>query len=240
MIRARALLAAALIALLPGAAIAQDQNRGTFDVFFGGLRIGLLAFSGVESASSYSVVGEVRSAGLVNWFSDLRFEATARGSRNLTGYTPRRFEVDAREGDKSYRTVIDYRGGVPQQPVTTPPRTPRPTDVNPATQGGTLDMATALYLTLRDTPANRACALDERFFDGARTGRITLENPRRDGDAILCDGAFDRIAGYTQRQMSEQSSFPFTMTYRPDGNGGYQVDRVVVRSSFGRAVMARR
>ena len=240
MIRFRPLLAALFIALLPGTALAQEQNRGTFDVFFGGVRIGLLAFSGVENASSYSVVGELRSAGLVNWFSDLRFDTKTRGTRNLTGYTPSRFEVDARDGDRNYRTVIDYRGGVPQQPVTTPPRRARPTDVNPATQGGTLDMATALYLTLRDTPSDGACALDERFFDGARSGRITLRSPRRDGDAILCDGAFTRIAGYSERQMSEQSSFPFTMTYRPDGNGGYRVDRVVVRSNFGRAVMARR
>ena len=240
MIRAKALLAAALIALLPGSAIAEGQNRGTFDVFFGGVRIGLMAFSGVESGSSYSVAAELRSAGLFNWFSDLRIDANTRGSRNLTGYAPRRMEVDARDGDESYRMIIDYRGGVPQQPVVTPPRTPRPTDVDPATQGGTIDILTAIYATLRDTPENRTCRLNEVFFDGRRSGRIRLGSPRRDGEAILCEGAFTRLAGFTRRQMAEQSEFPFTLTYRPDGNGGFRVDRVVVPVSAGRAVMVRR
>ena len=240
MIRANALLTAALIALLPGSAIAQEQNRGTFDVFFGGIRIGLLAFSGVESGGSYAVAGELRSAGFLNWFSDLRIDARARGRRSGAGYAPSRFEVETRDGDEGYRMVIDYRGGVPQRPVVTPPRAPRPTDANPARLGGTIDILTAVYATLRDTPGDQICDLDEVFFDGRRSGRITLGSPRRDGEAILCEGAFTRIAGFTRRQMAEQTRFPFTMTYRPDGNGGFRVARVVAPASAGRAVMVRR
>ena len=81
--RLTAVLTAALLALPAGPVAAQANQTGAFNVSFGGVRIGTLAFSGIERDGQYAVSGELQTAGLVNWFAQLRFDLTFVGASGI-------------------------------------------------------------------------------------------------------------------------------------------------------------
>lgn len=231
-------LALALSPALPQAAAAEPA---VFDVTLKGLRAATLRLDGTEGDGRYDVTGRLESRGLAAMVRKVRFEAQSQGAIATDGQLrPARYAEQTDTGKRQSEAVIDYVGGVPQVKVALPQRKPRDWDVDPATQGGTVDPLTALYAALRDVDAGQECSLDLRMFDGRRASALTLGAPERDGDRVTCAGEYRRVAGFSPDDMAEKTRFPFRLTYAPGPDGRMRVVEVGMDTLYGRARMERR
>jgi hypothetical protein len=233
------LLLSALLALSAAGAEAQTTHAATYDLTLGGLRAGVVSFSAVEDGGRYSAAARAVSSGIVALVQDLGYDARSVGRLAGDGFVPSRYEESANTGERTSRAVMEYVSGVPQIKAYDPPQERRSRDVDPATQGGTVDPMTAIYALLRDVPREEVCTLDVPVFDGRRASRVTTAGPRADGERIVCEGEYRRVAGFSRSQMRKKSRFPFTITYAPAGDR-YKVERVSIDTLYGRATLDRR
>lgn len=227
-----------LVVTSGGRALADEQ--AVFDIDIRGLRAGTLTIAGSENATSYAVSGRLASAGLVGMVRKVSYDATAKGALRNGRFTPRSYTERADTGKRQSEAQMDYKDGVPQVKVQNPPMVPRPNDVDPATQGGSLDPLTALYATLRAVEKGEECKVAVNMFDGRRASMIMLAEPVAEGDAVICAGEYRRVAGFSEKEMAEKVRFPFVLTYRPREDGKMQVVEVTTESLYGRARMVRR
>ncbi|OYX43816.1 MAG: hypothetical protein B7Z02_07600 [Rhodobacterales bacterium 32-67-9] len=232
-------LAISLI-LAAGSAGADQKDGAVFDLTLKGIHAGTLSISGAIEGHSYAVSGVLKSGGLVALVRKVRYDARAVGTVSDGRFTPARYEEDADTGKRQSQSVMDYRAGVPQVKVYNPPKSPRPGDVDPATQGGTVDPLTALYAALRDVPKAEACNQKLALFDGRRRSQVVLSDPNPVNGGLACVGEYRRIEGFSEKEMAEKSRFPFTMTLAPIGDGRMRVTEISMDTIYGKGRLKRR
>lgn len=233
-------LAAALILLLPAAAGAETRISQRYDVIFAGIKAGEAAFEAILTDRQYSIAGQLRSTGLLRAVANVRYAASTVGRIARGRFVPIRYRESENTGSRVSEAVMEYRRGVPQVKSYNPPRDPSPVDVDPRTQGDTVDPATAVFLALSDVPAASACRFRVTLFDGARRSRIVIGNPMPKGDGLRCSGEYQRLAGYYDWEVAERRNSPFTILYRPVGGGMLRVDEVRIATPYGTARLKRR
>lgn len=239
--RIAAVALALALALLPALPRASGAEPLVFDVTLRGLPAATLRLDGTETQGRYAVTGRLESRGLAALVRRVRFDAQVEGRVAADGQLrPARFAEQTDTGRRRSEAVIEYARGVPRVVRALPERPTRDWDVNPATQGGSIDPLTALWAALRDVEAGRECNLALRLFDGRRSTTLRLETPRREGDRVTCAGEYRRVAGFSPEDMAERTRFPFRLTYAPGPSGRMQVVEVTMETLAGRARMARR
>ena len=223
-----------------------------FDFSLRGFRAGVLTFSGAVQAGRYHVTGELRSSGLVRLVRNVSYRAESQGTVTSGRFTPALYIETADTGKRQSKATMAYRDGVPQVKSYVPARAPRPGDVDPATQGGTLDPLTALYAVLRDVPRDQVCRFDRFMFDGRRRSSLRLYPPTQPkgsappakgttgADNVICIGEYRRLEGFSDKEMAQKQSFVFQLTYAPVGSGQMQVVQVLIDSLYGPAALTRR
>jgi hypothetical protein len=237
--RLLSLLAAAL--LLAGAAAAEARrDEGQFDVYVAGVRAGVLVFGGVVEDGTYAAHGKIESTGLLARFLKVRYDAKSWG-RVIDGrLQPASYVETANTGKRQSQAVMAYVAGVPQVKEYNPPRKSGKTVLDPATQAGTLDPMSVIYAALRNVPEDEVCTLKVQMFDGARRSQVTLGKPNRDGDSVTCAGEYRRLAGFSEKEMAEQVSYPFTLTYLRQPDGMFRVEKMTTSTDIGTASLIRR
>jgi hypothetical protein len=220
-----------------GAQTVADEARFTLEIK--GISAGALSFSGRQDGRSYAVAGRLESTGLVALLRTFRYDAKARGSLARGRYVPARYSETADTGRRQSESVMEYRGGVPQVKVYNPPRPPVPTEVDPATQGGTVDPLTAAYALLRDAEAGGECNRKLTLFDGKRRSEVSLGAPQARADGVVCSGEYRRLQGFTAKEMAEKVRFPFTLRYAPAEGGRMRVAEVTMDTLWGKARLVR-
>lgn len=240
----RAAAGAALLSfgLFAAAPLRADQtDRIVFDVVLKGITAGRLSINGRISGATYGANGTMETTGLAAMLRTLRYDASVSGSVAKGQFTPMHFEETAVRGDDKAKHVIVYQGGVPVSVSREPPRKPRPEDVDPARQGGTIDPLTALYAVLRDVDRDEACKLKVTMFDGAKRSQVMLSAPVDAGKGVVCSGEYRRLAGFSAKEMAEKSRFPFTLTYAPTPDGQrLQVVEIETDTILGKGRLKRR
>jgi len=228
-----------LLALaLPFTARAEDA---TFDISIRGLTAARLTMTGQADARSYSAAGVLQSAGLLSLVRAIRYDASVTGTVAQGRPVPARYTEKADTGKRKSDAVMDYRAGVPQVKSYSPPRPPRVEEIDPATQGGTVDPLTALFFVVRAVPEAKACNLKLTLFDGRRRSQVTLAAPERDpSGALTCAGEYRRLKGFTPDDMAEKSRFAFRVTYGPAGPGMLHVTDIAMDTIYGQGRMIRR
>ncbi|WP_415233601.1 DUF3108 domain-containing protein [Pseudorhodobacter sp.] len=236
-----AALVLALGAAMPSTASADRvEDKATFDVVIRGISAATLAFSALEDGNRYAVSGLLKSAGIAAMFRKISYTGTARGAVSGTRYTPSSYVEDSDNGKKKSTSKMTYTRGVPSAVQYTPAREGRDKDVDPATMGGTVDTLTALYAILRDVDAGQECKINLKMYDGRYVSSIAIAKPQAKKDAVLCSGQYQRIAGFKPEEMAERTTFPFTLTYQPAGNGRMRVTEIAMETIYGKAAMKRR
>lgn len=235
------LATALIVALTTPAVRAQGAEQShAFDITLRGIRAAGLSFAGAEDGGSYSVTGKLESSGVVQVVRRVSYDAQVSGRVKGGRYTPSSYSEATDTGRRQSAAVIDYKAGVPQVISHTPARAPRDSDLDPMTQGGTVDPLTAIYAALRDVTAEEACTASLQIFDGRRRTEVVLSDPQPAGTGLTCSGLYRRIAGFSPEDMAERTRFPFTLTYEPLPDGRLRVMQVETDTVFGRAVMKRR
>ena len=211
-----------------------------FDISIKGLTAARLLIEGSADGQGYKAGGFLKSAGLLGWVKKIRYDASVAGRIKAGRYVPQRYSEKADTGKRQSEAVMAYKAGVPQVKSYNPPRPPRAEDINPATQGGTVDPLTALFAVLRTVPEAEACTARLVMFDGRRRSQVVLTAPERTGDGITCKGEYRRLEGFSPEDMAEKSRFPFTLTYRAAGEGLVRVEEVSMDTLYGKGRMIRR
>lgn len=223
-----------------GTSASPQTEHHIYDVTVRGIRAATVTMASNQTGNRYATRALIETTGLGAALRRVRFDAEATGTIRATGYAPARYAEDADTGKRHSVSVIEYRRGVPNVVSYRADRDHRLTVIDPATQGGTLDPMTSLYAILRDMPRARACTQSVTSFDGRRRTETRLIAATAQGDMLLCTGEYRRIAGYTDKEMSEKTRFPFTMTYAPLPDGRMRVIEVSLDTLYGKAMLKRR
>lgn len=230
-----------LFACALGGTTAQGiAESGQFNVSFGGIRAGILAYDGQESGGRYSVNGAARASGLLGAIFDASVDTAAQGRVSGNRYAPSAAREVTREDGETVQRVFRYPGGVPSLTRTPPRSKPQKHAVAASGQKGTVDTTTAAFAILRDRPAGLACDLDVSIFDGAKRHRIQFSRSQKTSKGLICHGTYTRIAGFSPKEMAEQVKWPLQMDYEQLSDGNLRVTGLTFKTSFGKARIRRR
>lgn len=231
-------VAAAFSLGLLSAPPADAAQTGAFTLTVGGFKVGILAYEATETADRYEVHGSARSAGLIGAFMDGNVDAAVSGRIRNGTLLPSVSKETTVSGGQTVQRIFDFSKGFPAI-TRTPPRTkPQKYAVPAEQQAGTLDPLSAAYAILRDKPAAEVCKLDVIMFDGARRSRLQMTGGTASPGGMVCDAVYTRVAGFSPREMREQSTWPVTLTYAANGTG-YRLSELNFPSSFGNARLRR-
>lgn len=235
-----ATLCAALGPILAAPASAQEMDA-RYTLSMRGLSGGQIGLRAKETSDSYAVSVGATSSGLVGVFAPYRFEGQSQGRIVNGRHVSTRYSEKEDDGGEITESITRFSGTTPAEVTFTPPRAPRPYDIDPRAQSGVVDPLTGLYLVLRDTLPAGACNQSHDLFDGRHVSRLALGPAQAAADGtIRCAGEYRRIAGYRPKQMAERQVTPLTFLYVPVGNGSVRVTEVRSPTGYGEAVLRRR
>ena len=243
---AKTALSAGLIALAgmtSAEAPAPGDTAATYDVRLIGVKVGTMTLAGRISDSNYVIASGFSTSGVAGQVARASFDLKSSGRTHAGGFIPARYDEAIDTGRRQSSARLRYRSGVPRiTGGTLAQATPDPGEVplDPGKMGGTLDPLTAMFAAMHDQPATALCKVDVTVFDGARKSSIRMTG-RVDagGGAVICDGVYTRLEGFSQSELDRQTVFPFSVEYAPAGDM-MQTQRVTMRSSLGKAELLRR
>ena len=204
----RALPALAALLLASGlASVASAQAplyRGEFTLSFLGFTVARINFDSRIDQDSYSIEGDVSSAGLGAFFYDTRGTLVASGRFN-DGVEAERFRADYRYDDKPTLVDIEFKGGDVSKVINEPPlkkRGPYWVPIGPDDLKSVVDPIAATLV--RAKGPGEVCRGRARMFDGelradlsltyVKSGKISVKG--FDGPAVTCRMRFTPAAGY--------------------------------------------
>lgn len=202
-----------------------------------GLKLGTLAYADDVGPSTYAARMRFTTGGFAGLLSSVSFDAQAQGGRTSDGtLSPTKYsEESLRDGEREVTEIV-WRGTSPDITVETPPQ---PDRLDPRQAVGSVDLMTGMHMLLRAIPPEEACTLDVTTYDGKRLMRLTLVKaaPDRSGQPT-CQGTFSRLKGVAPKGMFDTMFAEFDMSYQALPDGRLRVDRMVLRTPVGRAVLA--
>ncbi|MCP3968755.1 MAG: DUF3108 domain-containing protein [Rhodobacteraceae bacterium] len=215
-------------------------GNDAFHLKISGLRVGAVYLTSHANTDSYAVSGVIQSTGLVAAVRQFSFRGSAAGRVQGARLQPEHYQETADTGRRSSDALIEYSAGVPRVIHYNSTKEAGPDTPDPATQGGTLDPLSAIWALLRDVPRGSACALDVAIFDGRRRSRIWMVPAGKADGLPVCKGRYERLRGFTAREVSRHRKFDFRLSYSDAGGGMLRVERVAFDSSYGTAAIVRR
>lgn len=222
-----------------GAFAAEETQR--YDVYAGGIKLGTLGMNAQLNSNGYGVSARVAGGGLLGVFVKFDFSGQAQGRIAGNGTLGPLNYTGTSDNGKVKRTVsFGYRNGVPRNVSFSPARTPRPHDVGPEAQRGTLDPISATLALLRSLPVGQACGKSVDVFDGSKRSRLRMGARQATSDGLfVCNGTYSRIAGFSPKLMAKQQNFSFSTFWR-EQDGVMQVVRFQTQTTFGTVTAVRR
>jgi Protein of unknown function (DUF3108) len=229
-----------ILALAPAvdARDAPSATRARFDVQVLGLKVGNLSMTGAIDAAAYSVAARFATSGLARLYRDARFDMQADGSHEGLAFAPREYAEQVNTGKRRSSARVRYVRAIPvlvEGEVSDGEVAP----LDPASQGGTVDPLTIMFMILRDQPADGLCRIAQPVFDGGRRTRVDLTARREEDGTVVCSGEFRRVAGYPQEELVSRGQVPLRVIYRRGANGLMQAQSMELRSSYGRIALTR-
>lgn len=214
-----------------------DTVGHKFSVRAFGVKLGELdvatQFSGTRYSGefNFSVTGTARSIARID------VQISANGQDRDGRLMPRLYSERVTGPGRNSALRMRYRAGTPilshDAPLT-------PTAVDPVTQKGTIDPATAFLIAMRPVPPADLCAVNLRLFDGLRATRLILGKPQPTGRGWVCQGRLIRVSGYSPNQLRAHPFFPLRIEYETDAEGVARFMRANITGTHGPVTLVRR
>jgi len=209
-----------------------------YDLYVGGVLAGELALSANFQGDQYRASSVMRTAGIVGAIYNASFEAQTEGRLAAEGLEPERFRAVGRMYSKAQNVEMTYRDAAPAAVHAEPAFDPKPWQIEPTEQAGTLDPISGALTALAPAPAGAICNRSVEIYDGRRRYAVDLGAPEADGERIRCPAHYRRVAGYKPKELKETIDFSVWFEQRPDGLA--HLVRAAGDSSLGLAVVLRR
>jgi len=231
----RAALILALMALSAAPAPAQDATSLALTARFGLFKVAEITLDARESDGAYALQARAVGAGLVAAFRDVHFDLNTEGERYHDDWLPRRFVGDTDTGRRQVRVTMRWPQGIPVIDAISPDEPVTEWSLDPALQGDALDPLTAFWRLLRPRPRGELCGWSVDLYDGRRRARLVLHPGQGDPGVMTCGGAYQRIGGYSARELDERGpSSPFSLTFHPRTPDHWYLTEAVVVTRQGR------
>ncbi len=237
---------AALVAVtgltLGGAALAApakgvEQLDQIYDFYLGGVKAGELTMKADLRGKRYRATSVLRTAGVVGLVYRAAFEAKTEGVLSGGRLEPAKFTADSRMRKKKQFVEMTYNGDAPKRIKAVPQFQPKPWQIEPTKQSGTLDPISAALTALAPAPVGEICNTSVEVFDGRKRYAVDLGAPVADGKRIKCPALYRRIAGFKPKMMKKRPTFPFDVWYEEQPNGYAKITRGAGDTPFGLAVI---
>ena len=226
-------LARLALLLTLGLAVPASALEARFEVRYGILHVADVTVSASEDAQSYAAEGHVVTAGLVGLLRSVHLDLSVQGRRQGETLDPQHYRGDVDTGRRQIQSELAYTDGVPRILALAPPEPAQPWDIDAADQGGTLDPMSALYSLLRPRP-EVPCGQVLELFDGRRHSRLRVDAAHVSGNDAQCSGAYIRVGGYSATELQDYQALAFSLDYRRDAGGDWQLTRIVTHTPYGR------
>jgi Protein of unknown function (DUF3108) len=214
--RISALLLAGTLALPQSAAAALEPQQvftADYAISFFGFTVARSTVVSRFGATSYTVDGSIKSAGLAAFFDSTTARTKVSGKVGAAGVSPDRYSVDYVYGKKAKKTAVLFAKGNVVKVANLPPLPPRRADwvpVGPKELLAVADPISATLIEARD--ARSVCARTIKAFDGEIRADLALSYvntaPLSIGEtevqAVTCQGRFKPVAGYHRGNRSLQ------------------------------------
>lgn len=208
-----------------------------YDFYLGGIKAGEVSIDSRVDGKRYKATSKLKTAGIVGLLYKASFEARTNGVLTSKGYAPKRFVADSRMSSKEQRVDMRFAKNAPRKVKAVPAFDPRPWQIDPKKQTGTVDPITAAISSLAPMPKGKICNRSVEVFDGRKRYAIDLGKPVADGKRIKCAAMYRRIAGFKPKMMKKRPKFPFNIWYEERPDGLAHVVRAAGDSVFGLAVI---
>lgn len=226
-----------------GFAHAGDVDQ-TFGFYVAGLKAGTIRLTGSDPAQGqdgpYALHGRLTPTSIMRRFHDVGFDGRVAGAVSGGTFVPHNYSGRSHSETKHSDVQLTFQDSQPQVVRYAPERAPRPYDINPNTQNGTLDPLTAAHMLLRDQRGADLCDRTLDLFDGRRLSRLQVEPAAHNGTEAVCAGRYTRVAGFSPEDMQEQVNFPFTLVYTKGDADLYTLSFFKTDTTFGPAEAARK
>lgn len=254
-------LASALFAALaigPGAAemrgvgaVPQEEKPGyhpklikVFDLYLGGIKGGEMVIALWQDDGRYHAEAVMRTAGIVGAVYEASFTAESEGS--VAGavydwrYSSERFAAQSAMYEKGQFVEMTYANDAPSEIFAEPAFIPKPWQIDPSAQTGTLDPIAAALFALSPMPPDQICNRVVDIFDGRRRYEIELGAPEAHQGRLRCPAVYRRVAGFKPKLINRQAEFPFHIWFDVRDDGLAHIKRAAGDSMFGLAVILAR
>ena len=188
-----------------------------YDLYLGGVRAGELSIDARFAGGRYSATSVLRTAGVVGALFKASFEAESEGRLGAEGLEPERFRADSRTYSDEQAVEMTYAGRRPAAVRAQPAFVPKPWQIEPTAQTGTLDPVSAALTALAPAPPRAICNRSVEIYDGRRRYAVDLGRPEADGERIKCPALYRRVAGYKAKELKETIAFDLWFEERADG-----------------------
>lgn len=231
------LISTAVLCGLSTAALAETH---VFNLYIAGLKAGSITTTTKWNGNSYTTNGKVRPSGLIAKIAKVSYDGSVSGAASGVALRPKSYSGHAVTKSRESRVKMAFSGaGVPKVLSYTPERAARPTDVNPATQKGAIDLLSAAFSVFRDAPAGELCSKNYKMFDGRRATRLKVGKAAVSGNTATCNGSYQRVAGFSESALKKGSTFPFTLFYQKQDDGSFRLKSVNTKTTVGSAKLVR-
>ena len=223
------------------AASSYENKEAKFSLKIKGVYVGTLSFSGAIEQGKYNIDGAIKSGGVFKLLNKQEYTAKSTGLLRENSFIPQTYiEFRNKKGKKSSAS-LSYEKGAPQIRLYNPPREVNADTIDPATQKGSVDPLTAIYATLADIDNRNPCQIDLKVFDGKRQSSVQLfPILKKRKSLIMCFGEYNRVAGFSKKDMEEKTRFPFNLFYKKHSDTKYELKKLIIETIYGTAVLTRK
>ena len=222
-----------LTALALAAATAAIASPARYSLTLAGFPIGTLVVDQAVAGPNYDATARFKTTGLAG-ILDYSFEGEAQGL--VAGLALDAGSLHRDEPVAARPPPHPHRLGGRGRPRSSP-------SIRLATKRWTLRPLPARSIRcprspgcLRNTTASGACGTAFEVFDGSRSVRLTLGEPRKAGGTITCDGDYLRLGGEPLTPI-DPPECPFQLVYRTAANGQAILATIRIPTRFGQAVI---
>ena len=215
---------------------AAEVSRHKYNVYVSGLKVGEFDYAVNEKGSGYSLRALMRSTGIVGAVAKYRYEGKSMGRKKQGRLFPQKYSENSDTGKRKSNKEMVYKNGLPRL-IQSEER--KEYWLKPKTQKNTIDPLSAIYGLLSDQSLSNPCKQSMTVYDGARRYTIKLISSQIERDEMSCKGIFTRLGGYSEKEMSKGTKFPFELQFSKQGDI-FRVDRFVMSTLLGRASFIRR
>ena len=224
---AAALLGAPTLANAAGGAGQDDDDAGpasrlalTMTLYAGGLGLGKVDLDATMRGSKYHAVSNLETSGIVNTFWQARIQATSSGEIAGNRLEPALYDSYTTKKDSKQQVSLTYEPAGAIRIFAVPAYSLAKHPITPEQQKDTYDPVSAILFVASGlgADAKNPCAVIAPVFDGRRRYNIELkkikdttvsmDNGLYKGPAVQCEARYNQIAGFSQKVLDSNASFP--------------------------------